>query len=327
MTHVAVVIVGFRNADEVRACIGLLAHSSHVDFSVHVCENGGSAAYAALVVEVAEIASGLVATQPGGRILERCDGRLPGGRPVHLYDVGENLGYAGGINVCLSAIAAHGTYDAVWILNPDTEPATEAMAALIERQQAGGYGIVGSRLVLKDSGTIQLYGGRMRKWMARGLNIGLHAPADATPDSTAIEREMDYVAGASMYACRAYVEQVGQFDERYFLYYEETDWCFRRGAWRLGYAHESVVVHAHGTTIGSSVSRATRSPLSVYLDERNKLLFTRRFYRRSFPVVALITLALTAQYAKARAWQNFGIALAGWWAGIRDERGFPHRFG
>ena len=327
MTHVAVVIVGFRNGAEVRDCIALLGASSHADFSVHVCENGGAPAFADLVAEVAAIVPDLAAVATGDRMVEHRHGTLAGGQAVHLYDAGANLGYAGGINVCFAAIATEGSYDSVWILNPDTEPQPQALAALRAHQQAGPYGIVGSRLVLKESRRIQLYGGRWRKWMARGFNIGLGEAADAMPDVTAIERELDYVAGASMYAPRAYVESVGAFDERYFLYYEETDWCFRRGDWRLGYAHDSVVIHAHGSTIGSSVSRATRSALSVYLDERNKLLFTRRFDGAILPVVALFTLALTVQYAKAGAWKNFRIALAGWWAGLRGEAGFPPRFG
>jgi len=327
MTHVAVVVVGFRNGAEVRDCIALLGASSHQDFSVHVCENGGAPAFGDLVAEVGAIVPDLAAAAPGDRMVVHRHGRLAGGQDVHLYDAGANLGYAGGINVCFAAIAAEGRYDAVWILNPDTEPQPQALAALRAHQQAGHYGIVGSRLVLKESRRIQLYGGRWRRWLGRGFNIGLGEAADAMPDVAAIERDLDYVAGASMYAPRAYVEGVGAFDERYFLYYEETDWCFRRGDWRLGYAHESVVIHAHGSTIGSSVSRATRSALSVYLDERNKLLFTRRFDGAILPVVALFTLALTAQYVRAGAWKNFRIALAGWWAGLRGEAGFPKRFG
>lgn len=325
--HVAVIVVGFRNASEVRDCIALLGASTHADFSVHVCENGGSPAFAGLVADMGGILPDLAEAAPGARMVAYRRGTLPGGQPVHLYDAGANLGYAGGINVCFAAIAAEGCYDAIWILNPDTEPHPGAMAALRAHQQAGNYGLVGSRLVLKHSRRIQLYGGRWRRWMARGFNLGLGQPEDATPDVAAIERQLAYVAGASMYAPRAYVEGVGPFDERYFLYYEETDWCFRRGDWRLGYAHDSIVVHAHGSTIGSNVSRKTRSALAVYLDERNKLLFTRRFDGGILPLVALVTLGLTLQYAKAGAWRNFRIALAGWWAGMRGEQGFPPRFG
>lgn len=325
--HVAVIIIGFRNAGEVRDCIALLAESTHGDFSVHVCENGGSPAFQSLVEAMDGLLPDLAPVATGVRMVDRRQGTLSSGQRVCLYDAGANLGYAGGINVCFAAIATEDRYDSVWILNPDTEPHADAMTALRAHQQAGNYGIVGSRLVLKHSGLIQLYGGRWRRWMARGFNLGLGAPADWMPDIDDVERQLDYVAGASMYAPRAYVEAVGPFDERYFLYYEETDWCFRRGDRRLGYAHESIVIHAHGSTIGSSVTRKTRSALSVYLDERNKLLFTRRFDGGVLPLVALITLALTLQYAKAGAWKNFRIAFAGWWAGLRGEQGFPPRFG
>jgi len=325
--RVEVVIVGFRNAGEVRDCLLALDRSDYPDFGVHICENGGDAAYAALCEAVASIGDGLVAEEPGGRVVARHAARLKGsGREIRLHQAEGNIGYAAGINVCFEAIIADGRYGYVWILNPDTVPEPGAMRALAARQQEGGYGIVGARLVLKGQGRIQLYGARWRPWIARGYNIGLGAPADAMPDVAAVEREMDYVAGAAMFVPRAYVEQVGFFDERYFLYYEETDWCFRRGAFRLGYAHDAVVHHAHGSTIGSSVVKKTRSPLAVYLDERNKLLFTRRFCPGRYPVVVVTTLLLIGQYAKAGAWSNFKVALAGWAAGLRGETGVPERF-
>ncbi|KAF0112947.1 MAG: family 2 glycosyl transferase [Rhodospirillaceae bacterium] len=134
---------------------------------------------------------------------------------------------------------------------------------------------------------------------------------------------MNYVNGAAMFVIRPFIEQVGLMDESYFLYCEEVDWCLRRGAWRLGYAHESLVHHAHGATMGSNRDRRHRSRLSVYLDERNKLLLTRRFWPALYPLVVVVTLLLTMQYAKAGAWANFRTALAGWYAGIGGQRGKP----
>jgi hypothetical protein len=66
--------------------------------------------------------------------------------------------------------------------------------------------------------------------------------------------------------------------------------------------------------------------LSVYLGERNKLLLTRRFYRPLYPLVALSTLLLTAQYLAQCSMRNFRAALAGWAAGLRGEEGIPPRF-
>src|SRR5262249_46151797 len=214
----------------------------------------------------------------------------------------------------------------LWILNPDTEPEPNALAALIQRAREGGYGIVSSRLVFKTTGRIQSYGGRWRLLMARGFNIGMNASRDAVPDLDEIERSMDYVSGASLFATRNFVEDVGLVDERYFLYCEEVDWCLRRGKYRIGYAHDSIIFHAHGATLGSNASRKKRSPLSVYLDERNKLLLTRRIFPAHYPVVAATTFFLLLQYLQARAVANFFVALSGWWAGLRREEGPPKRF-
>jgi GT2 family glycosyltransferase len=322
-----IVIVGYRNADEIRGCLAALGRSTFEDFGIHICENGGDAAYAALLAGLGEIVETPTPAAVSRRVTARHRTALvAGNRRIVLHRAEGNLGYAGAINVCLAAIAEGGAYDFVWILNPDTVPEPEALSALAEHQQAGGYGIVGSRLVLLGQERIQLYGARWRPWIARGFNIGLGAPANAAPDVAAIEAAMDYVAGAAMFVPRAFVEQVGGFDERYFLYYEETDWCFRRGDFRLGYAHGSVVHHAHGSTIGSSVVKKHRSALSVYLDERNKLLFTRRFRRWHYPIAMITTLLLLGQYLKAGAYRNFMIALAGWFAGICGETGVPARF-
>ena len=137
---------------------------------------------------------------------------------------------------------------------------------------------------------------------------------------------MDYVSGASMYVPRRYIEAVGPLDERYFLYNEEVDWCFRRGRYRLGYAHDAIVYHTHGATMGSSHDKKQRSPLSVFLDERNKLLFTRRFFPRDIRSSSLTTLILTGQYLASGAFSNFFYALAGWGAGLTGRSGRPNGF-
>ena len=68
-----------------------------------------------------------------------------------------NLGYAGGVNACIGA--AGETWDAIWVLNPDTFPAPAALSALIRHQWEGDYGIVGSRLVFVSNGLVQTRGG------------------------------------------------------------------------------------------------------------------------------------------------------------------------
>jgi N-acetylglucosaminyl-diphospho-decaprenol L-rhamnosyltransferase len=332
MTYVAVIIISYRNVADARECIAALARSTHRDMEIHVCENGGVEAFEALCLDLAKIVEPELsrdqvyhANSVASFVRTKTACLEGAGIDLYLHQASKNLGYAGGINAVLAYIADR-RWDAVWILNPDTAPAPGALAALVERAATGNYGVVGSRLILENSGRIHLRGGRWRRFIARGYNIGFNELADDETDTAAIERDMNYVAGTSMFVTRAFIEDVGSMDESYFLYVEEVDWCFRRGSYRLGYAHDSVVLHKHGTTIGSNTDLRNRSGLSVYLDERNKLLFTRRFFPILYPVVICTTLVLTLQYLKARAFKNFRLALNGWVAGIRGERGVPARF-
>ena len=134
---------------------------------------------------------------------------------------------------------------------------------------------------------------------------------------------MTYVSGASLYATREFVDEVGLMDERYFLYCDDVDWCLRARPMQLRYAHDSIVSHKHGTTIGSHKTPSRRSAMSVYLTERNKLLLTKKFYHDMYPIIVIVTLGLLIQYGIQGAWSNAGIALRGWLAGVRGEFGPP----
>jgi GT2 family glycosyltransferase len=78
--------------------------------------------------------------------------------------------------------------------------------------------------------------------------------------------------GAAVLLSRAYLESVGLLDERFFLYYEDTDlsWRGRAQGWRYVYVPESVVRHVH------SASSIEGSRLFAHYVERNRLLMLTR---------------------------------------------------
>lgn len=322
---VAIVIVSYRSADDIAQVAAALERQSCRDFSLHVCENGGGAAFEALVALVALRYPSLrpaESSDSAGPVACSFAGELPGGQTIALHLARGNLGYAGGVNACVGELAT-GSWSSLWVLNPDAVPDPDALEQLLARRWEGGFGMVGGRILFSDTGLTQTYGGAWRKWMARGLNIGFGASKHEVPDAAAVETRMDYVSGACMLVDKRYVDAVGLMDESYFLYCEEVDWCARRGAFRLGFAPQAVIRHSHGKTMGSHRDRRLRSRLSVYLDERNRLLFTRRNLPAIYPVVACVTLGLTAQYLAAGAGRNFLHALSGWWAGVKGETGAP----
>jgi hypothetical protein len=324
---VAVVVVSYGSADDVRALIDALDRQTFPPATIHICENGGEAAFGALTARLTEAFGGGGAADPRrpGRVATTTVLPREKAAPVHCHRATANLGYAGGINAVIQELAP-GEWSAIWIVNPDATPEPEALAALVKELGRKDIGVVGGRIVYAETGRLQLDGGVWRKWVARGLNINLDGDPAAPVDAKAVEKRMDYVSGACMLVKRDYVERVGLMDESYFLYCEEVDWCARRGGYGLAFAPDALIRHGHGTTIGSHRDRRRRSRLSIYLDERNRLLFTQRHHSGIFPLVLMTTLLLQLQYLRHGAFVSFWHGLAGWLAGVRGETGPPPWF-
>jgi GT2 family glycosyltransferase len=102
-------------------------------------------------------------------------------------------------------------------------------------------------------------------------------------------------SGASVLLSRRYLESVGLFDERFFLYYEDFDlaWRGRLRGWRYAYIPTSVARHVHAATTGLA------SPLQAHYVERNRLLTLVRNAPASLARGALARFVLvTASYAR-----------------------------
>lgn len=300
--HVTVCIVTFHNRDEVARCIDALSRTTYPAFDVVICENGGRASWEALRAVLPE--------------------HLPGGQPVECLCASHNLGYAGGVNL---AMRSRPDSDAWWIVNPDTRPEPEALAAMVDRLARGDCHMVGGVLHGED-GRVQAYGGHWRFWLGRPVSLGMGAHVSQPVDGAAVEARMNYVLGASMLVDRHFLRNVGMMRDDYFLYCEEVEWGLRarKLGFRLGFAPDARVLHDQGGTTGSAKTLYRRPRLPIYMDERNKLHVVRDISAWRLPIAALATLVLlTLRYAARGAWRQWGYALAGWWAGIRGERGMP----
>jgi len=299
---IAIVIVSYRSLADLPACLKALGASRFTAFRVIIVENGGPDAHAALVAALPPV--------------------LDGGQPVEFVLAPCNLGFAGGCNL---GIGHAGDADAYWLLNPDTEPSPDALAALVSRLERGDCAAVGSEL-LQGDGRSAGYGGVWHALSGRAESFGHGAPGGAVVDAAAIERRTNYITGASMLVARDFIARCGLMREDYFLYCEEVEWCLRarRLGLKLGFALYAPVVHISGTTTGAGNLLVNASRLSVYLKERNRLLLTRDVYGAMLLVTAPLALAhIAARYLKRAAFRQLGYALHGWAAGVRGERGPP----
>src|SRR6185436_4332735 len=107
--------------------------------------------------------------------------------------------------------------------------------------------------------------------------------------------DVDAWCGGAVLLRREYLDDVGDFDEDLFLYYEDVELSLRGRArgWRYRTAPASVVRHVHSATA------TERSPLAAYYNERNRLLVTTRHAGTTTAVRAIGRyLAITGSYAK-----------------------------
>ncbi len=185
----------------------------------------------------------------------------------------ENLGFAGGVNLGLKSLLAMPDVEAMWILNPDCVVENGTARKLVETARAAGrYGVIGGRVFYQQPPLmIQSDGGRVNLWTGtctpfNQTLVGRDVPPPA-------ERALDYISGAHMLASRAFVQQAGLMPERYFLFYEEVEWCLRRGDLPLLLCPEAPAHHLGGHSIGSATVHTGPSPLSAYFMARNRIRF------------------------------------------------------
>ncbi len=182
-----------------------------------------------------------------------------------------NLGYAGGNNVGLRAARAAGA-DHVLVLNNDATLEPGALKALLDAARSGdGIAAVGARIRSRADPT--------RLWMAWG-EITYRQSLVRLVGQDAVDgpaygdrRDVPWVSGCALLLTREGVDAVGLFDEDYFAYHEEVDWCARARArgLRIVYAPAAVVVHGGESSSGGGryVSR------KQYLAARNMVRFVR----------------------------------------------------
>ncbi len=320
---VGVVIVNYNGWPDTIECLESLFRSEGVRFSVVVCDNDSRDGSLDKIRMWAEgKLDALVAPDHPLRSLSfppirkpieyvECTpeelerDRVDPKAPLVLVRSGTNLGFTGGNNVAFRYFLSRAEYRYVWLLNPDTVVAPDAMAHLVaEMERDPGIGLCGSTVRYYSApDRVQALGGASyNRWLALPRGIGTGTTADAPIDVESVLERMSYVYGASMLVSRPFLENVGLLNEELFLYLDELDWVLRaRSRYRLGYAPESIVYHREGGQLGAGTAK-TR--VSDYYFMRNRIRVTREFSPIALPTVYLALLVAAARRASRGQWDR-----------------------
>jgi len=183
---------------------------------------------------------------------------------VQIVQLKENLGYAGNNNVGVQAALDQGA-NWVFVLNEDTILAPDCLAHMVTvAERDPKIGIIGPMVYHYDEpNIIQTAGGQLgRFWDGSHL-------AHNEPDLGQYEQPypVDWISGCAILVKREVIEQLGSLDERFFYYWEETEWCLRarEGGWSIFLVPKAKLWH-------KGVQRDYQpSPSVTYYNTRNRL--------------------------------------------------------
>ena len=242
---VIAVILNTNRRDDTLACLRSLAESTYDNLAVMVLDN---------------------ASTDGS--VEAIRTEFP---DVQIVPLSENKGYAGNNNVGIRLALEQGA-DWVFVLNEDTLLAPDCVERLMEAGESDPrVGIVGPMVYHADEpDVIQSAGGLFDRYW-RPKHAGQNEP-DTGQFSTV--RSVEWVTGCALMIRRETVEDIGLLDERFFYYWEETEWCFRAGkhGWRILHVPQARLWH-------KGVQRDYKpSPAVTYYNTRNRLLFLAKHH-------------------------------------------------
>jgi GT2 family glycosyltransferase len=164
---------------------------------------------------------------------------------IEVLQSDDNRGFAAGSNLGIRRAMESGA-EFVWLLNNDTIAPPDTTRKLVAAATDPGVGIVGTVLrYMQNPAKIQAWGGgSIRRWM--GFVRHYDSPVELGPDS--------FMTFASVLLRTKMLEQVGLLDEQYFMYFEDSDLCFRAqdAGWKLAVATDTSVLHKEG---GSAATR------------------------------------------------------------------------
>jgi GT2 family glycosyltransferase len=237
---------------------------------------------------------------------------------VRLITFSRNLGFAAAYNEAVRQVDE----DIVIFLNNDVEVAGNWFDPLVEPIESGSdqqVAICGSKILLYYDRCRVNHAGGVLLPVGGGIDIDFLKPDKGEPTRPQF---VGSACGASMAVKRGIFLDLGGFDEDFFAYFEDVDFCWR--AWLAGYkvmlVPASILYHKFGSTSGPYLN-----PKRVYVGERNRVqsllknLETRNVLVGIFVsgVYSIIRILRYLWFGEARP--VFATVKANWWV-LRNIR-------
>ena len=289
---VYIVILNYKQWQDARDCLDSVLASSYTDFSVLVIDNNSENNSLEHLGEWLKNKNGSVVQAMLFKQGINSQFMASGLPKVTFLQNDRNEGFAAGNNLALRFLQNEDAY--TWLLNPDMVVKHDTMEQLVGfAEQQSPDSIIGAQVHFSAGNPgLFFYGGGMINFTSATVKLA-KGPADVS--------RLDYISGGCLFTHAANFKKLGLLPEQYFLYWEETDWCYRakQQNYQLLVCPQAICYDKISTVIGKGF-------VSDYYYARNGLLFTRKYGKKNIPVVLILMVVrflkrvVTGQWARAR---------------------------
>ena len=231
---IGIVIVNFNGANYQNECINCILNSKYQSFKIIIVDNGSK--------------------DNSMKLLDIFDDR----RIIKIYN-NDNLGVAAGNNIGIKKSIELGC-EYTLLLNNDTVFDDNMINNLVSEKK----NVVSPKIFYYNSKKIWFFGGKISLIKGNGIHYYFKK------EKYKIKKTTKYAPTCCLLIKNTIFEQVGLFDEKYFLYFDDTDFIYRinKEKIKIYLANDSVVYHKVGLSSGGELSN-----IQIYYSTRNRFYF------------------------------------------------------